>query len=162
MYTYMYIHIHNNPVWPNEIVASLSHKKVNNVRIQQLKDHVFVEIHRGSQRPQDIEPQGSIFEPICQHLTQQQRYGDLYRLMQSNRQIEKKCRPYLDQLIVKLRFRNPNELLQEACYQHDKALYDLSIQLAAINWNRGLIGASQGGHLDLVKLMIKKGAQSFR
>ena len=84
---------------------------------------------------------------VCQHLSQQQRYGDLYRLMKSNRQIEKKCQPYLDQLIKTLRLRDPNKLLYEACYQHDKALYILAIRLEA-HWNRGLMGAVVGGHLD--------------
>ena len=49
--------------------------------------------------------------------------------MHTNHQIEKKCRPYLDQLIEQLKKRNPNDLLYEACEQHDKALYDLAIQL---------------------------------
>ena len=53
---------------------------------------------------------------------------------------------------------NPNDLLYEACEQHDKALYDLAIQLGATKWYEGLLGASRGGHLDLAKLMIEKGA----
>ena len=114
-------------------------------------------------KPQHLEtlPQGAIFEPLCYNLANQQRYGDLYRLMHTNHQIEKKCRPYLDQLIEQLKKRNPNDLLYEACEQHDKALYDLAIQLEATDWNEGLLGASIGGHLDLVKLMIEKGADNL-
>ena len=51
--------------------------------------------HTKGERCKNPTMEGSHF---CQ-IHQQQRYGDLYRLMHTNHQIEKKCQPYLDQLI---------------------------------------------------------------
>ena len=41
---------------------------------------------------------------------------------------------------------------------HIHALLKLMIEKGATNWDGGLYGACQGGHLDLAKLMIQKGA----
>ena len=108
-----------------------------------------------------MDPDGAFIEPLCQYLADHQRYGDLYRLLKTNHQIQARCQPYLDQLIERLWHRDPDDLLKESCYLHDKALYNLAIQLGAGDFGQGLYGACQGGHADLVGLMIKKGAKNF-
>lgn len=47
--------------------------------------------------------------------------------------------------------------LYGACQGGYLNIIELMIEKGANDWNKGLIGACYGGHMDMVKLMIQKG-----
>ena len=106
------------PVTPKHIQVTQPKNKP-----QRLETPKHIQVTQPKNKPQHLEtlPQGALFEPLCQNLANQQRYGDLYRLMSTDRHLKTKCQPYLDQLIERLKQRDPDELLIESCYQHDRS-----------------------------------------
>ena len=60
---------------------------------------------------------------------------------------------YWDKYYIK---KNPKLEFLNACYRGNIDLVNLMIEKGANRWNYGLYGACRGGHIDIVNLMIKK------
>ncbi len=51
--------------------------------------------------------------------------------------------------------------LRGACEGGHMDMVELMIERGATNWNYGLYGACRGGHMDIVELMIERGAANW-
>ncbi len=54
-----------------------------------------------------------------------------------------------------------NDMMYEACQGGYLEIVKLMIEKGANNWNWGLYGACRGGHMEIVKFMIEKGADNW-
>ena len=108
----------------------------------------------------------SNIQALCQHLSDQEQWTELKQFMHTHQNARYLCQSYYDlrlqyaQDIYPLK-KNPNKLLTQACLLHDKVLYDLALELGAGDLNYGLVGACQGGYLDLINYLIKHGADDW-
>lgn len=57
--------------------------------------------------------------------------------------------------------KNWDDGLLGACRGGHIDIIKLMIEKGANNWNWGLFGACRGGHIDIVKLMIEKGVNNW-
>ena len=117
-------------------------------------------------RVSSLEIHQSNLHALCQHLVDQEKWSELKNFMLIHHASKQICQPYYDQRLQKMRElypvkQNPNDLLKLACLLHDKPLYDLALELGAGDLNYGLIGACQGGHLDLITYLINRGADEW-
>lgn len=56
---------------------------------------------------------------------------------------------------------NWNKELHDACRGDHLELVKLIVLKGATNWNYGLVGACQGGNLEIAKFMTEEGANNF-
>ena len=64
--------------------------------------------------------------------------------------------------IIKMNFRVYRTCrLYAACKSGHMDIIKLMIEKGADDWNSGLIGACEGGHIDIVKFMIEKGSSDW-
>src|SRR5688572_29063942 len=56
---------------------------------------------------------------------------------------------------------NPNNALGKACQGGHMAIVELMIRRGANDWNDGLWGACRYGHISIVELMIGRGANDW-
>ena len=102
-----------------------------------------------------------IIQALCDYLLEHYDYVGLSQLMLTHKTARNIGKPYMDLLTERLRGWNPHRLLEQACINHSKPLYDLSIKFGAMNHNYGLRGACQGGHRDLLDFLVEKGADDW-
>ncbi len=85
-------------------------------------------------------------------------------LCKASKKLNEICKQYIEmeddrrfEIGVTKNYLDDNSLLRGYCEDNDiiKIRKIIGIDL---NWNWGLSGACKGGHLDIVKLMIEKGA----
>lgn len=66
---------------------------------------------------------------------------------------------YEDSIVSNGHFKsNINDYLSSACYGNNIDIINLMISKGATDWDKGLIGACEGGCEDIVVLMLEKGA----
>ena len=69
---------------------------------------------------------------------------------------------FIQFIILNQKNCNWNQGLFGACYGGHMELVHLVISKGAYDWNHGLYGACRGGHKDLVNLMILQGANNWK
>ena len=96
-------------------------------------------------------------------------------LCKTSKKLNEICKSYIEMEddkrfeVILRKFRwteNDNSsLLEECCRHHDvikiKKILKINLDLECLEWEWGLHGACQGGHLDIVKLMIEKGSNDW-
>ena len=105
-------------------------------------------------------------QTLCQNWADHAEWDPLINFVQTHTNAKQICQPYIHQLLIMVRqkfprHQNPNKLLRQACFLHYKPLYHLARQLGAGDLNQGLMGACQGGHHDLVDMLIRQGADDW-
>ena len=57
---------------------------------------------------------------------------------------------------------SPDKLLNDSCKQESMFIVLKAIEKGATNWDNGLYGACEGGHIEIANLMIESGPTHCR
>ena len=100
-----------------------------------------------------------IIERICQILINRWDFQTLYNLAHISHHYLQMCQPYCCSTYIESLFSSSSchDLLELSFQLHDVYLYHLARRQGANLWTYGLRGASYGGHLDLLRILITKG-----
>ena len=82
-------------------------------------------------------------------------------LCKASKKLNEICKQYLE-LEDNKRFKIDRRLLEEYCSYNDVIKIKKLIKISkSYNWDYGLYGACQGGHIDIIRFMIEKGADDW-
>ncbi len=93
--------------------------------------------------------------------------SSIIALCKATKKLTEICKQYIEleddkrfEIIVTESLWNNSKLLRKHCLNNDVIKIRKIIKMN-LNWNFGLYGACIGGHIDIIELMIEKGAGSW-